>query len=84
MAALPIVKDLNILKDGLPRLLTRLVGVPNSPLPFEGADEALHGGVVVAIALAAHTDLDASVCKQGLLTGTGVLTSSVRMMQQAH
>lgn len=65
MAALPIVKDLNILKDGLPGLLARLVGVPSRPLPFERPNEALRGGVVVAIAFAAHTDLDASVCKQG-------------------
>jgi len=81
MATLSVVKDLDVLKNGLPRLLTRLVGVLICPFPFVGPNEALHGGVIVAIALTAHTDLDARAYKQGLVTGTGVLTSSVRMMQ---
>jgi hypothetical protein len=73
-----------LLKNGLLRLLAGLIGVLICPFSFEGPNEALHGGVIVAIALAAHTDLDASLSQQHLVTGTGVLTSSVRVMQQAR
>jgi hypothetical protein len=62
MATLPIVKDLDVLKNGLLSLLERLVGVQICPFSFEGTNEALHGSIVVAIALPTHADLDASLC----------------------
>ena len=56
MQSLSIVKHLQILKDRLPSLSTRLLGLSLHALGLQGSDEALHQRVVVAIPLAAHTD----------------------------
>ena len=49
MAAQPIVEHLDVLKDRQLRLLASLIGVPICPLAFEGTEEGLHGGIVIAI-----------------------------------
>ena len=64
MTTVPIVKNFDVRKDGLLRLLKAVVGMPIGPFPFERPNEALHGGIVVAIALATHAHLDASLSEE--------------------
>jgi len=54
MPTLAIVEDLDPFKDGLFGLCTTLIGLPIHTLSFERAQEALHHGVIVAVAFAAH------------------------------
>src|SRR5690348_13635479 len=56
MEALAIIEDFEVLKDATLGLVWGCQGAPVEPLRLEGAEEALHHGVVVAIATAAHTD----------------------------
>lgn len=58
MAALPIVEYFDVLKNRQLRLLTSPIAVPVGPLAFERTEEGFHRRIVVAIAFAAHADLD--------------------------
>jgi hypothetical protein len=52
------------------------------PFVFEGPEESLHDGVIIAAAGAAHGALDAE-CSQGLLIGVaGVLAAAIAVVQQ--
>jgi hypothetical protein len=70
MASLPIVKDLDVCKDRPLRLLPCLIGVPVRPLAFEGTEERLHRGIIVALAFPAHTHDDACRSQPRLLGAT--------------
>lgn len=48
---------------------------------FEGVKEALHNGIVVAIALSAHAGGDVVLSQQGLVSVGGILAAAIRMMQ---
>ncbi|HXX79131.1 MAG TPA: hypothetical protein VEI53_11585 [Ktedonobacteraceae bacterium] len=78
-----IVKNFDVLKNGLMDLLKRLVRVPIFPFSSERSNEALSSGVVVAIALATHAHLDSSLCEQSLVAGTCVLTASVSLTRRS-
>jgi hypothetical protein len=82
MATNPIIKALNILKDDVLGLLTGLKDKARHALPFEGAKETLHDGVIVTVALAAHTHANALGDEESLILLTRVLTAEIRMMQQ--
>ena len=51
MKALGIVEAFDVIEDGGAGLVVRGERLAINQLPFEGAPEAFHGGVVVAIAL---------------------------------
>src|SRR5690348_9536003 len=77
MTTAPIVKDFDVFKNGLLRLLQRVVRMPIGPFPFERPNETLHSRIVVAIALATHAHLDAGLSQEQLIASTAVLTATV-------
>ncbi len=58
--------------------------MPVHPLAFEGTEERLHGGIVIAILFPAHADMYPSLSKQGLIDPAGILAAATRMVQQAR
>jgi len=53
------------------------------PLPLQGAEEALHRGVVPAVALAAHATHQPVLCQELLVVATGILGAAIRVMKQS-
>ncbi|GAC1350887.1 MAG: hypothetical protein NVSMB27_37750 [Ktedonobacteraceae bacterium] len=64
--------------------LSSLIGVPIRPLAFEGAEERLHGGVVITIPFPTHAHLDTRLSLQSLIGAAGVLAPPIRGVQQAR
>src|SRR5439155_23536082 len=56
MPANPVVKTLDVLKNGLSCLLPSLELVTLDTFAFECAEETFHGGIIVAVACSAHAD----------------------------
>ena len=82
MAASAIIKPFDVIKDirsGLPSVFILL---PMNLFDLQGAEEALHGGVVVAVPRAAHADLHAIVSQLELVSSAGVLAAAIGMVQQ--
>jgi hypothetical protein len=50
---------------------------------FECCLESLHRGIIQAITYATHADGDAAIRQDVLVTGTGILTTTIRLVQQA-
>ena len=82
MPPLAVVKKIDILGDLRHRLAPRLVAPMVNELGLQGAEEALHRGVVVAVAFAAHGGFDTELPEQFLVVLRAVLTASVRVMNQ--
>src|SRR5512134_946262 len=82
MAALPIIETHNIGKDVGLGFLAGLVILEMDMLAFEGAKETLHRSIVIAVASAAHADLDLLVDEKLLVRIAGILAATIRMMQQ--
>src|SRR5579863_8820417 len=76
-----IVPTLDVLKDRTPRLLLRGVITLINQLPFQGAEKALHGGVVITVACAAHADLNPAGLQQMPVLVAGILHPSIRVVQ---
>src|SRR6266404_3664349 len=78
---LPIIPDLQIVKDGEARGSTggewrrRALGLERTP-------QALHHSIVEAVAAAAHADGNAVLGKQSPVIVAGVLAALVRVMKQ--
>ena len=60
MQPLSMGKHLQILKDRVPSLFPRLIGLTIHAFGLQGADETLHERVIVAIGFAAHAHDDAT------------------------
>src|ERR1044071_7197121 len=56
-------------------------GAPDE-LGFQGFEERLHHGVVIAISLAGHRDQDAVLLELSLIIDRAILTAAIRMMDQ--
>ena len=82
MAALPIIKYLNVFEDVLDRLAPRPVLPLVDELALQGPKEALHTGVIPAVPFAAHAGDEAVRIKQTLIAGSGILTAAVRVVQE--
>ena len=50
---------------------------------FEGAPEAFHGGVVIAVALAAHGGCDVCMGEGGSEVAAGILDAPIGVEQEA-
>ena len=77
-----VVIEFYILEQGTDRLFTgaqRLI----DQFAFERAPERFHGGVVIAIALAAHAPQSLTAIQQRTIFLAAVLQSPIGMMQQA-
>src|SRR3954470_1742978 len=62
-----------------------VAGVEDGPpdeLGFQGLEERLDHGVVVAIPLAGHRDQDAVLLELGLIIDRAILAAAIRMMDQ--
>src|SRR5438477_5067204 len=80
---LPVIIDFNHLEDCLASLLPALELAVAQEFIFKRAPERFHGGVIVAVALAAHARLDAGLLELLAVRRAGVLRSSIGMMQEA-
>ena len=78
-----VVASFDGLKDGLARLLFILEVAIEEEFVFESAPERFHGGVIVAIALAAHAGLEAGAAELGPVDGAGVLATAIGVMEEA-
>jgi hypothetical protein len=80
---LAIVEHLDVIEEGNAQLRVGRPGLAVDELALQRAEEALGDGVVPAVPLAAHADLDAGL-GEGLAVGAArVLASAVRMMEQS-
>ena len=73
MEPAPVVKDFDVIEDRLPSFLASFERPAIDHFLLEGAPERLHGGIVVAIAGAAHALREAVVLKQCAVSGLDVL-----------
>ena len=82
MAPDGIVEAVNVATNGLGRLLTGVEDGPPHQLGFEGLEERLHHGVVVAIPLSGHRDQDAVLAELGLIIDRTILAAPIGVMDQ--
>src|SRR5262245_26069232 len=83
MASIAVVEDFNVFKDVRLSLQSGEIMTMMEQLSFQGAKETFHRGIVVTIALAAHTSLDVIFGQDLAIIVAGVLTAPIRMMDQA-
>ena len=76
----PIVKALDVLKDGAARLLVGGKMFPRGAFSFQGSEEPFYRRIIPTIAFATHADLDAVIFEEALIRFARVLTSAVRVM----
>ena len=80
MAALPVVEDLNVLKDVNPGFTMSLVVATMNQLSLKSSKETLHGRVIIGVAFTAHAGDHLLTGQQYLVPRAGILTAPVRMM----
>lgn len=83
MSSLPIVEEVEVLEQLGARRGSRRPGGVVDELDLQRREEALGDGTVRAIAPAAHAADDPVLCQDLLVVAAGVLTPTIRMMQQA-
>ena len=79
MSALAIVKAFDVIKDLAAGLGTGGEVAPVNQFELEGAPEAFHGGVVVAVTFAAHGGEPANLSQRASVIGAGVLDTAIGM-----
>ena len=84
MEALAVVKGLDEIKDGLAGLGSGFEVTAIDEFVFEGAPEGFHGGIVVAVAFAAHGGDGLRALEGIAIVVTGVLNAAVGMKHQAR
>ena len=82
MGALAIVEAFDVIEDFAARLAVADKVAPINQFQFEGAPEAFHGGVVVAVAFAAHGGEQAGLAQGLAVSGAGVLDAPIGVEQQ--
>ena len=82
MEPLAVVEDFDVVEEGAGRLGTALKMGAVDEFFLERAPEALHGGVVVAVASAAHARRDFPGGEMLAVRLAGVLASSVGVVEQ--
>jgi putative tryptophan/tyrosine transport system substrate-binding protein len=73
MAPDGIVEPVDVAANGLVGFLASVKDGPPDELGFQGLEERLHHGVVVAISLAGHRDQDAVLTELGLIVDRAIL-----------
>ena len=76
-----VVEALDVIEDGGGRFIAGGEVAAVDQLMFEGAPERFHGGVVVAVAPAAHGGDAAVLGQRGPIVCTGILASTIRVMK---
>ena len=82
MPSFRIVEPLDVIKDINSCFIARAVSASADSIVLHPREEALHDGVVVALAQATHAAFDAVVSQQLLELLTRVLAALVAMMQE--
>src|SRR5262245_55040920 len=83
MTSIRVVETVDVITEIFDRVVSRPVLAPMNPLALQRAEEALHRSVVVAIAPATHARASAGEFQPPLVLVGGVLTASVRVVNQA-
>src|SRR5262245_21376747 len=83
MQSLAVEEALDVREDCSPHLVERERRPAIEQLCFDGANRRFSDGIVPAIALAAHAGRHAERAEPSNVATTGVLHSSVRVVQQA-
>lgn len=81
MSSPGIVEALNVIEHVRFGLVSRVVRLVRRPFGLERGEEALHRGIVPAVAGSAHATGHAVVGQESLEGRTGVLASSIGVMQ---
>lgn len=84
MEALGVIKVFDVFVDGGAGVGQISEGAAVDQFGFEGAPEGFHGGVVVAVAAAAHAGDDVSGPQEGLKGATGILDPLIGMEEEAR
>ena len=84
MAPDGIVEPVDVAADGLGGFLASVKNGPPDELGFQGLEERLDHGVVVAISLAGHRDQDAVLAELGLIVDRAILLEFNRSSQQQY
>ena len=82
MSAVAVVEGFDVIEDLHASLSAGVEATAIDQLQFEGAPEAFHGGIIVAIALAAHRGEQTSVGQCLTIIVGGVLNAAVGMEEQ--
>ena len=82
MKALGIIKTFDVIEDGSAGMVVSGKHPAIDQFPFEGAPEAFHGGVVVAIALAAHGGDEARPGEGVAIISSGVLDPTIGVAEE--
>ena len=82
MKTLSIVVDFDEFKQLATSLSTGLEAGVLNKLGFERAEEAFHRGIVEAVSLSAHANLNPMRREQCPIIMAGILTAPVRVVQQ--
>ncbi len=82
MQPLTIVKHLDELEDGCARSLSGGKALQVGQFCSQGAEKALHHGIVIGIAFAAHTHQNTIFLQASEIVVCGVLTTPVSVVDQ--
>ena len=82
MAPDGIVEPVDVAANGLVGFVAGVEDGPPDELGFQGLEERLDHGVVIAIPLAGHRDQDAVLLELGLIIDRAILAAAIRMMDQ--
>src|SRR5216110_275504 len=82
VSALAVVEAFDVVEDLHASVGAGLEGTAIDQLQFEGAPEALHGGVVIAVGSAAHGGDQASATQSLTIIAAGVLDATIGMEKQ--
>lgn len=80
---LPVVKNFDVLENGLPCFLPSIEIVVMNQFRFQRSHETLHRRIVPAIAFATHRSTNAILEQQTAIAPTGILPPSVRPICRA-
>src|SRR6476469_7758168 len=82
VSALAVVEGFDVIEDLHASLGAGVEEATIDQLQFEGAPEAFHGGVVIAVASAAHGGDQAGVTQSLAVIAAGVLDATIGMEKQ--
>jgi hypothetical protein len=76
-----IIKPSDVIENISASLHSGFVILQVDPFAFQGAEEALHGGIVVAVAGAAHADLNTMVGQDLTDLDAGILAAPIGVVK---
>jgi hypothetical protein len=79
----PIIETFDVSEDICLRLGASLIILEMDMLIFQGAEEALHRGIIITVARAAHADLDLIIGQSHLIGLSRILAAAIAVMQEA-